>query len=64
MSGDVLAAERARLLKAVQEFDASDAYHRGDCEEPGYYSALRRVEALLRGEINAWTDPPSREAAS
>jgi hypothetical protein len=51
-----MTSERERLLHAVQEFDPSDAYHRDEYEEPGYYSALARVESLLRGEIDGWRD--------
>ena len=52
----IRAAERARLLTLVIEFDASDDYHRNDAEEPGYYAALGRVQRLLRGEIRDWLD--------
>ena len=45
-----------RLVKALQEFDPSDDYHRGDTHTPGYYAAIDRAIKLVRGEIHGWTD--------
>lgn len=49
--------DRARLIRVLQEFDASDDYHKDDPVVPGYYAALNRAISLLRGDIHKWTDP-------
>lgn len=55
-------AERDRLIKALEEMDPSDDYHRDGCGlSVGYYSAIDRAINLIRGDITTWTDPkPAR----
>lgn len=58
--------ERDKLIEKLHEFDASDRYHdqdhfpEGDNEldfARGYYAAIDRAIALLRGEITDWMSP-------
>lgn len=58
--------ERDKLIEKLHEFDPSDNYHEQDHfpEDDneldfarGYYAAINRVIALLRGEIEDWASP-------
>ena len=55
--------ERDRLIKALEEMDPSDEYHRDEvcCDDcglsVGYYSAIDRAIQLIRGDIKTWADP-------
>lgn len=55
---------RQHLIDRMQEFDPDDDYHGGveGDPTPGYYAAIDRCIALLRGDITVWTDRLKREA--
>lgn len=56
--------EIVRLIKAMEMFDPSDDYHRDHVgrDGPGYYSAIDRCIALVKGEITDWMSPHSLAA--
>jgi hypothetical protein len=56
----------SHLIDRLHEFDPSDDYHDQACDGAGsdwwYYEGIDRAIALIRGDIESWTDDPKAKS--